>query len=159
MNAPVNRWLVAAAAMSFASALAHLGAIFGGGDWYRFFGAGEQMAQLAESGSARPAILTALIAAILTGWALYALSGAGLIRRLPLVRSALVAITIVLSARGVMGFFRGAFPPEISTEFIVVSSLIVAVMAAAFAVGTAKAWKRLSPKAASVRSQVIEPLA
>ena len=33
------------------AALAHLGCIIFGGDWYRFFGAGEQMARMAEAGN------------------------------------------------------------------------------------------------------------
>jgi hypothetical protein len=148
MSASTNKWLIGAALMSLAASLAHIGAILGGGDWYRFFGAGEQMARLAEAGSPRPAIMTGIIAAILAGWGLYALSGAGAIRRLPLVRTALVAITLVLVARVVMGFFRGAFPPEVGMNFIVASSLIVAVMAAAFGAGTLKAWARLSERGA-----------
>ncbi len=148
MSASTNKWLIAAAVMSLAASLAHVSAIIGGGDWYRFFGAGEQMARLAEAGSPRPAIMTGIIAAILAGWALYALSGAGAIRRLPLLRTALSAIALVLMARVIMGFFRSAFPPEVGMAFIVVSSLIVAVMAAAFAIGTVKAWPRLSRRAA-----------
>ena len=67
MNRQANKWLIFAALMSLAASLAHVGAILGGGDWYRFFGAGEQMAQLAEAGSPRPAIMTAIIASILAG--------------------------------------------------------------------------------------------
>ena len=57
MSASTNKWLIGAALMSLAASLAHIGAILGGGDWYRFFGAGEQMARLAEAGSPRPAIV------------------------------------------------------------------------------------------------------
>jgi hypothetical protein len=148
MNASTNKWLIAAAIMSVGASVIHVATIFGGGDWYRFFGAGEQMARLDESGSMRPAVMTAFIAMILAGWALYALSGAGVIPRLPLARTALVLITTVLSLRIVMGFFPVMFPPEVTPSFIVWSSLIVALMAAVFAIGTAKAWPRLSRRSA-----------
>lgn len=43
--------LVIAGSMSFISSLLHIAIILGGPDWYRFFGAGEQMAKMTESGS------------------------------------------------------------------------------------------------------------
>lgn len=87
-----SRILMAAGTCSAIAALAHLGCIVFGGDWYRFFGAGEQMAQMAENGDWYPAAVTSGLVAILTIWSLYAFSGAGLIRRLPLLRSALSLI-------------------------------------------------------------------
>lgn len=65
-------WLMLGAGLSSIAAIMHIGIIFGGGDWYRFFGAGEQMAQAAESGKAFPAIVTVGIAATLSIWALFA---------------------------------------------------------------------------------------
>ncbi|MCT7653981.1 hypothetical protein MBH78_02710 [Oceanimonas sp. NS1] len=46
---------------SLLAALLHLAVIAGGPDWYRFFGAGEQMAKLAEQSSWYPALLTLMI--------------------------------------------------------------------------------------------------
>lgn len=74
-----NRFLIAASALSFIASLLHVACIFGGPDWYRFFGAGEQMAQLAEQGSTYPTYVTLAIAVIIALWGLYALSGAGVI--------------------------------------------------------------------------------
>ena len=88
-------WLIAAAVLSGAAALLHLGCIVGGPDWYRFFGAGEGMARAAARGDLRPTLITLAIATVLAVWAAYAASGAGLIPRLPLLRTALVAITAV----------------------------------------------------------------
>ena len=81
-----NKWLVTAGMMSAAAALLHVATIAGGPEWYRFFGAGEAMARAAERGSPMPALVTAAIAFILLVWAAYAFSGAGLLRRLPLIR-------------------------------------------------------------------------
>ena len=72
--------------MSLAASLLHLAVIAGGPDWYRFFGAGEGMARAAERGSAVPAVMTVIVAAILAIWAAYAWGAVGVMRRLPLLR-------------------------------------------------------------------------
>ena len=80
MRAHPNYLLALAAALSAIAALLHLACIYFGGPWYRAMGAGEQMAQLAESGSSRPTVVTVFIACVLLVWSLYALSGAGVVR-------------------------------------------------------------------------------
>ncbi len=139
-------WLVAAAWMSIAASLLHIAVIFGGPDWYRFFGAGEGMARAAERGSSTPAIMTLGIAAILAGWALYACAAIGVIRRLPLMRTALTAVAVVLLARGLLVFVPGVWAPEQSMAFRIWSSAICLVMGACFAIGTWRAWPELSLK-------------
>lgn len=54
-------FLIAAAICTALAALAHIGCIIFGADWYRFFGAGEQMAQMAEAGDWYPAVVTSVI--------------------------------------------------------------------------------------------------
>ena len=61
------------------------------------------MAQFAARGSICPTIITAGIAITLGMWSLYAFSGAGVIRRLPLLRVALVLIAAVYLSRGILG--------------------------------------------------------
>ncbi len=138
-----RRWLIAAGILSLAAAALHVACIFGGADWYLFFGAGARMAREAQAGSAIPAIITSAIAAILAIWAAYAFSGAGLIRRLPLLRTGLVAISAIYLARGLVLVPMLAltrFPPS---PFLIWSSLIVLVYGLAYAVGTWKAWPSL----------------
>lgn len=137
-----NNWLVAGGILSALAALLHLAVIAGGPDWYRFVGAGEEMAQAAERGSPMPALVTVAIAALLGVWALYAFSGAGLIRRLPLLRTALVAITAVYMLRALALLPLVVLRPRLVDTFAVVSSLIVLVYGLAYAVGTWKAWRR-----------------
>ena len=98
-----DRLLLSGGALTGAASLLHLGIILGGPDWYRFFGAGEHMARLAARGSIYPSVITAGIAAILGVWTLYALSGAGLIRRLPFLPLALPLIAAVYLTRGILG--------------------------------------------------------
>ena len=142
---PSNKWLVAGGILSAAAAILHIGVIFGGGDWYRFFGAGEEMAQAAEAGSPTPAIVTFGIAAILAAWAAYAFSGAGLIRRLPLIRTALLLISFIYLARALALLPMLVFRPWLVSPFDYWSSGIVLVYGLAYAVGTWRAWPRLKP--------------
>jgi len=90
-----NYFLLAAATLSALASALHLGCIVFGATWYRFFGAGERMARLAIAGSWYPAVVTSAIATVLAVWELYALSGAGVIPRLPLTRTALCIITAI----------------------------------------------------------------
>jgi hypothetical protein len=127
------------------ASLLHIACIFGGPDWYRFFGAGEQFARAAERGSLVPPVMTLGIAIVLAVWALYAFGAAGVGWRLPLARTALVAISAVLLVRAAMAFVPALWPPENQTfAFIITTSAICLVMGACFAIGTWQAWPQLS---------------
>ncbi|HEY0372297.1 MAG TPA: hypothetical protein VGD79_09865 [Thermoanaerobaculia bacterium] len=116
--------------------------IVGGPAWYRFFGAGERMAQFAARGAVYPTIVTAGIAAILGVWALYALSGAGIVRRLPLLRFALVLIAAIYLGRGILGLplvllMQDPYAQELRRRpvFMVVSSVICVLLGLCYAMG------------------------
>ena len=133
-------WLAAAAALSAAAAVLHLAVIAGGPDWYRFFGAGEQMARMAARGHWYPPLATTGIAAVLAVWAAFALSGAGLIGRLALLRTALVAITAIYALRGLLIVPVAMIVPYPEGSFDYWSSLIVLVYALVHAIGLWRAW-------------------
>ncbi|MBV8856817.1 MAG: hypothetical protein JOZ02_07815 [Acidobacteria bacterium] len=144
-----NRWLRWGALLTGAASLLHVGIIFGGPDWYRFFGAGERMARLSARGSHYPTFVTAVIASVLALWALYGLSGAGVIRRLPLLRPALVLIAGVYFARGALGipavlFVDNPYADELKGRmtFMVVSSLVCLFLGLCYAFGAARVWHR-----------------
>jgi len=143
-----NNWLIVAGALSAAAAVLHLLVIVGGPGWYRFFGAGEAMAQAAARGSPMPALVTSGIAAGLFLWAVYAWSGAGLMRRLPLLRTGLVVISAIYLARGLMlpGALAMGKAPD---AFGWWSSLIVLGYGIVHAVGTWRAWPALQRRSAS----------
>ncbi|MGK7295924.1 MAG: hypothetical protein ACNS61_08885 [Candidatus Wenzhouxiangella sp. M2_3B_020] len=140
-----NSHLTVAGLLSLAAGLLHFAIILGGPDWYRFFGAGEVMAQLAEQGHGYPAVITSAIATILIGWGLYAFSGAGLIRRLPFLRTCLILITGVYLLRGLAGLILPLVSdhPQIemrSPEFWLWSSLLCLVFGAVHVSGLLRAW-------------------
>ena len=88
--------------LSIGIAALHVAMIFVGASAYRFFDAGEEMARRAEAGSPLPALLTLAVAILFAVFGLYAFSGAGTVRRLPLLRAGLVAIGVVYTLRGFM---------------------------------------------------------
>ncbi|MDO6776003.1 hypothetical protein Q4591_11600 [Shewanella sp. 3_MG-2023] len=141
-----NNLLIVAAYLSFFAALLHIGCIFGGPDWYRFFGAGEGMAQMAAAGDSYPTIVTLIIAAILAGWGFYALSGAGVIFKLPLLKTCLVLISAVYLVRGIAGLIVPFFTSDPlvhqnSLTFWVVSSVICCIFGAFYLLGTIRLWR------------------
>jgi hypothetical protein len=140
-----SRWLAIGGWLSLAAALLHVGCIFGGPDWYRFFGAGEVLAQADASGSWVPALLTLGVATVLTIWAAFAFSGAGKIRRLPLLRTGLVAISAIYLFRGLIIIPAHLLRPQLTNSFELWSASIVLCFGIAYAVGTYKAWRGLSP--------------
>ena len=147
-RAPRSRgtpWLVVGAVLSGAAAVLHLGVIAGGPDWYRFFGAGEDMARMAARGHWYPPLVTTGIATVLAVWAAFALSGAGLIARLPLLRTALVAITATYLVRGLLIIPVALMVPYPEGAFDYWSSLIVLVYGIVHAAGLWLAWLALRP--------------
>ncbi len=141
-----NPWLVVGGLLSAAASLLHIGCIVEGPTWYRRFGAPEPLIRAAENGDPTLHWMTAGIAAILAIWSAYAFAGAGIVRRLPLMRTALVAIAAVYLARGLLIVpvtARLSFE-EAPLEYW--SSAIVLIYGLVHAVGTWKAWPILSPE-------------
>jgi hypothetical protein len=136
----MNIYLLIAGLLSAVATLLHLGCIYFGASWYRFFGAGEQMALMAEQGSYQPTLITLGISSVLALWSAYAFSAAGLIIRLPLIRLALCLITLVYLVRGLAGFILMNSPMGRSPEFWFWSSLICLTFGVIHGVGLKKQW-------------------
>jgi hypothetical protein len=137
-----NPWLVAGGLLSAAASLFHVGCIIEGPAWYRFFGAPEPLIRALEQGDPTLHWVTAGIALLLAIWAAYAFAGAGLIRRLPLMRTALVAISAIYLARGLV-IIPVLLQPG-PRAFDIWSSLIVLIYGLTYAIGTWRAWTLLS---------------
>jgi len=139
----MNVLFVIAGGLSAIAALLHIGCIYFGAPWYRFFGAGEEMAILAEKGSIQPTLITSGIVLVLSIWSLYAFSAAGVIARLPLMRLALVLITSIYLLRGIAGFFLINSPMGRTPEFWVWSSLICLGFGLIHLIGLKQQWVSL----------------
>jgi hypothetical protein len=135
-----NQLLIAAAMCSAVAAMLHVGCIVFGGDWYRIMGAGEEMARMAEAGDSYPTIVTSLIVALLMISACYALSGAGVIFKLPFLRLALCTIAAVFLLRSVAFIPLMPLFPENGLLFWIISSAICFFIGALYALGAYRSW-------------------
>jgi hypothetical protein len=143
MTIAQNTPLLIGATLSAIASLLHVCIIFGGAQWYRFFGAGERMASAATAGSWYPTLVTSGIALLLLAWAAYALSGAGKIPPLPLIKPALCFITSLYLVRGLFIFVVLALIPSKVTPFLVWSSAISLVYGVVHLLGVIQAWNTI----------------
>lgn len=143
MPALPNRFLLAAAALDAVAALLHLGCIAFGAPWYRALGAGEAMARLAAAGHPRPTLFALAVASVLLVWACYALSGAGAIRRLPLLKPVLCAISAIYLLRGLGFVVLQPFFPGNSLTFWLISSGICLLLGLVHLAGLWQRWRWL----------------
>ena len=130
--------------IAIAGALLHIAIMFGGPDWYAFFGAPSGLVELARIGHPRAAISCMVIASFLFVLAAYAFSGANVIRRLPLLRPVLAMIGLVLIARGALFIPMILWRPDSLARicdcrsvdtFIVVTSVLCLAMGASYLFG------------------------
>lgn len=142
-----NGWLIAGGVLSAIASALHLACIVGGPAWYRFFGAGEGFARAAGRGSPIPALVTFGIAAGLALWAAYAFSGAGLIPRLPLIRTGLAVIAAIYLIRAIVFAPLLLLAGQPVGAFATWSSLVVLVYGAAYAIGLWQTWDALGKSA------------
>jgi len=99
MKTPGEILLFLGACANFAIALVHVGIVIVGSPAYLYFGAAG-LADLAAQGSPIPALVTLTLAVLFVAWGLYALSGAGILPRLPWPRAALLIISFIYLGRG-----------------------------------------------------------
>ena len=124
--------------MSLGAALLHLAIIIGGPNWYRYFGAGEEVARMAAEGRWRPAIITGLVAIGLALCGLYALSGAGLVPSLPLLDFVLCVVAGAYTLRGLAYPVLKVMNSEASTPYFLWSSIICLIVGVVHLIGLAQ---------------------
>ena len=139
----MNLYLIVSGIFSAIAALIHIGCIYFGASWYRFFGAGEQIASWAEQGNIKSTIITSSITLVLSIWSAYAFSAAGMIPKLPFMKLVMVTITSIYLLRGVGGFFLMSNPMGRSSEFWLWSSLICLIVGIFHAVGLKQEWSNI----------------
>lgn len=149
MHEPRNNYLIWSGIAAAAGGLLHLAAIFGGPAWYRFIGATEPIIRMVERGHSYPIVVVLVAATFLFACASYAFSGAGLIPRLPLLRTGLVLITAGVLIHGLAFIPMVVLWPEamllvydgdgINTALIV-TTILCLVTGTGYALGTRAAW-------------------
>jgi hypothetical protein len=122
--------------------------------WSAAFGAGNALV----SNPLLLLILGLLVALLLVIFGLYGLSGAGVIRRLPLLRTGLLVIGLLYSLVGInfifqvlaiLGILPSAGPIPIYQVLVSFGAFVAAL---AYLIGLAVSWKRLSTRPARAES-------
>jgi hypothetical protein len=144
MSQFVKSYLLLVGIAASAGAALHIAIMFGGPDWYAFFGAPRGLVEMARAGNIRAPISCLVIAAFLTLLAAYAFSGAGVIRRLPFLRLGLASIAAVLVLRGVLFVplivwrpcaLSGICDCRTVDTFIIITSVLCFVLGVGYALG------------------------
>jgi hypothetical protein len=117
--------LILGSALTALAALAHLACIAIGASAYKL----------------QPTVITVAIALLLFIWSAYALSGAGVISRLPFTKFALLAISAVFLMRALAFPLLKSTFPENSDRFWWVSSAICFLIGLLYAFGLFSIWK------------------
>ncbi len=147
---PRGRGLLAACSYaSFALALLHVACLFTGEATARFFTAPRFVLEMIRTSSWLIYPVCLVIVAVLGTFGLYAWSGAGRMRRLPLLRGGLVAVGAIYTLRGLalipqaitMLKHPGVFPWQVP-----VFSSIALALGFAHLVGTRRQWRALAAR-------------
>ena len=94
--------LMSAGGIASASAIWHLLCIWGGPSWFAFARAPKQIIDSAIEGSLLAPIGTLVVASLMFACTVYAFSAAGLIRKFPLLKPALITIASLCILRGLL---------------------------------------------------------
>lgn len=142
-----QKLLGAAALASFAIAIVHVAAIFGGESFARFFNAPPLVLAMIQQRSLWIIPVVLVLCGVLSTFGLYAWSGAGRMRRLPLLRTGLVTVGAIYFLRGLLlgplVVFAVRHPGGVSWQsfaFCIVSLLL----GLAYLAGTFGQWRILA---------------
>jgi len=142
MNGPINAALVTGAILSAASGVLHVGIVIGGPTWMRYFGAIERGVVAVEAGSLLPIVLGYGVALLWFVAAAYALSGAGVLPKWPLLKPALIVITSLYLLRGIAVVPIAMVLPN-RLAFVVWSSVVFFIAGAVYFQGLVEVWRKI----------------
>jgi hypothetical protein len=97
-----SKLLISAGVIAAASAIWHLLCILGGPSWFAFARAPEQIIDSAQQGTLLATIGTIVVAGLMFACTVYAFSAVGIIRKIPLIKPALMTIATLCTLRGLI---------------------------------------------------------
>ncbi|WP_293931555.1 hypothetical protein [Iodobacter sp.] len=131
------------AGIALFGALIHWVAPLIGPDWYAFLTAPRWVVDSARNGTLEAPLSAVLIGFLMFTCAVYAFSGAGVMKRLPLLRTGLIVISSICLLRGLLLVPLLIRVPELLSAFDIVGSVVWFVAGLGFFVGTIKNWASL----------------
>ena len=97
-----SKLLISAGAIASTSAIWHLLCILGGPSWFAFARAPQQIIDSSIQGSLLAPIGTITVASLMFACTIFAFSAVGLIRKVPLLKPALITIAMICLLRGLI---------------------------------------------------------
>lgn len=128
-------WAYMAGIIALIGVAIHIAAIFGGVNWYIFFGAPPIIVQSARDGTWLAPLSNMLITVLMGICAAYAFSAMGVIRRLPLLRTGLVCMAVICLLRSLVLWPLMINHPELRNTFEIVAAIVWGVAGVGFAFG------------------------
>lgn len=130
-------WLTVGGTGMLAGAILHLGALLGGPSWIAFVGAPPAVVRSAQEGTWLAPAGTFAIIALLVVWALYAFSGAGKFRPLPLRHFMLASVAVIFIVRGliILPFLYRVDWRSMQDLFVVSSSAFILAIGTCYGLG------------------------
>lgn len=128
-------FLIIAAAIAIFTALAHMSCIFLGESCYRAQLAPELIIQSAANGSLLAPVATTFVSSLFLLCAVYALSAAKIIMKLPLLKTAIYTISIVCILRGLATIPLWLAYPEMFSSFPIIAGVTWFISGMLFLIG------------------------
>ena len=98
-----SKLLISGGVIASAAAIWHLLCIWGGPSWFAFARAPKQLIDSAQQGTLLAPVSTVIVAGLMFACTVFAFSAVGLIRKVPLVKPALITIALLCTVRGLVG--------------------------------------------------------
>jgi len=97
-----SKLLISAGVIASLSALWHLLCILGGPSWFVFARAPQSIIDSAQQGTLLAPVGTIIVAGLMFACTVFSFSATGLIRKIPLLKSALITISLLCILRGLI---------------------------------------------------------
>ena len=97
-----STFLISAGIIASVSAIWHLLCILGGPSWFEFARAPQQIIDSAKQGTMLAPIGTVIVASLMFACTVFAFSAVGLLRKVPLLKPALITIALLCTLRGLI---------------------------------------------------------
>lgn len=127
--------LVIAAVVEVSTAFAHLSCIYFGPQCYSAQMAPNQIVESAKDGSMFAPLATIVVSAIFLVFAAYALSGAQLIRKLPVLRFGIYSIALLCVVRGLLPLQLWLRKPERVSDLVLYVGIVWLIVGLLFFFG------------------------
>lgn len=137
----MNKFLLSGGIISILVAVIHVLAIFGGVEYAKFFNAPPFLIQLLEEGSILVVFIAVGLFLFISIWGIYAFSGAGVVKKLPFLKTILFGVTSIYIFRGMVLFPIFIFASEKVNDFLIWSSTISLLIGVIHLIGFGKLWK------------------